>query len=136
MKYITGIHALNLNCSLETSGDWHQSAIQWDKPNMADTEGSIFGEYGIELCEHVPENEGIHYIANTLRALLDLMEKGNFAVAQGMRVNYIDNEKYTNELMNKALKLSGLKNWKEIDRFIESEYKLDWLNYKRSVGVC
>ena len=33
MKYVTGIHALNIPCNLETSGDWHMSAIQWEHPN-------------------------------------------------------------------------------------------------------
>ncbi|WP_273235640.1 hypothetical protein [Ileibacterium valens] len=30
MQYLTGIHALNLNCDLGTPGDWHQSGIRWD----------------------------------------------------------------------------------------------------------
>lgn len=34
MEYISGIHALNLICNLDTCGDWHQSAIQWDNPTM------------------------------------------------------------------------------------------------------
>ena len=29
MKYISGINALNLPCSLDTCGDWHTSALQW-----------------------------------------------------------------------------------------------------------
>jgi len=33
MKYITGIHALNLPCSLDTCGDWHSlkmmALMQW-----------------------------------------------------------------------------------------------------------
>lgn len=34
MKYVSLIHALNLPCSLDTCGDWHTSALQWDSPNI------------------------------------------------------------------------------------------------------
>jgi len=47
MQYITGIHALNIPCSLDTTGDWHSSWIQWKHPRIRDTEDSIFGEYGL-----------------------------------------------------------------------------------------
>ena len=29
MEYITGQYALNLSCSLNTTGDWHTSALNW-----------------------------------------------------------------------------------------------------------
>jgi hypothetical protein len=29
MLYLSGIHALNLPCSLLTCGDWHTSGINW-----------------------------------------------------------------------------------------------------------
>ncbi len=48
MKYISGIHALNLRCSLQTCGDWHQSGIQWKMPTVRESSNSLFGDYGIE----------------------------------------------------------------------------------------
>jgi len=57
MKYITGIHALNLSCELETCGDWHQSAIQWVHPTILESIGSIFGDYGIEHNKPIPEHK-------------------------------------------------------------------------------
>ena len=86
MKYITGIHALNLPCQLETCGDWHQSAIQWAYPQMRESAGSLFGDYGIEGNHCIPEHPGeTFYVANTIRACMDLLYEGNFALAQGMK---------------------------------------------------
>ena len=131
MKYITGIHALNLNCSLETPGDWHQSALQWHAPRMRETKGSFFGEYGIETNSNVPENKRKFYTANHIRALLDLLEEKNFPTAQGMRANYICNDKYTQEIFQKVLQMKSLPNWQEISNFMGKEYMLEWLNFLR-----
>lgn len=56
MQYITGVYALNLPCSLEATGDWHSSALNWERPETADTEKSVFGAYGIEDCSFVPQH--------------------------------------------------------------------------------
>jgi len=131
MQYITGIHALNLSCSLHTCGDWHQAAIQWKTPRFRNTEDSIFGEYGIEYCSIVPENEGTFAVANHIRALLDLLEIGNYSIAQGMNKNFIGNDDYTPEVFDKVSLMRVLPHWNEIDQFMGSEYYGKWLNYKR-----
>jgi len=74
IKYITGIHALNINCDLETCGDWHASAIQWKNPNTRYSNESIFKDYGIEYNKNIPENDDLHNVANHIRAILDLLE--------------------------------------------------------------
>lgn len=34
MRYMTGIYGLNVpNFDLETTGDWHASSLDWEKPN-------------------------------------------------------------------------------------------------------
>ena len=71
MLYITGLFALNLECSLGTTGDWHMSGMDWSKLTLADSNNSIFGTYGIERnsIRSIPEHEGKpHYIANHVRA--------------------------------------------------------------------
>lgn len=129
MKYITGIHALNLNCSLETCGDWHQSGIQWTHPTVMESDESIFADYGIENNSHVPENPGTHKVANHIRAVLDLLAVGNFGYAQGMKDELICNDKYTKEIFSRVLMLSAAANWKEISRFMGNEYGLQWLRF-------
>lgn len=129
MKYISGIHALNLPCSLETCGDWHASGIQWKNLTIRDTDDSVFGSYGLEEYNKVPEHPGTYMIANTLRALLDLIVECNFGLAQGAREDFICNEEYTQEFMEKVYMLRDCDNWEAINMFMISEYKLDWLDF-------
>ena len=133
MQYITGVHALNLTCSLLTCGDWHSPAIQWEKPTYRSTEDSLFGEYGIEYCSNVPGNEGTYAVANHIRALLDLLEIGNYGIAQGMNKDYICNDDYTEEIFSKVLLMKELPNWNSIDLFIGKEYGGRWLSYRDKV---
>ena len=135
MKYITGIHALNLPCALETCGDWHQSGIQWENPTFKDSDSTFFKEYGLEANHRIPEHEELFVVANTIRALLDLLFDGNFSVAQGMNNDFICNDKYDNEVFNKVNEMRVLSHWPDIDSFMEKEYKLKWLIYKEKHHV-
>jgi hypothetical protein len=135
MLYISGIHALNLPCSLSTCGDWHQSAIQWKKPYLRDSSDSFWGDYGIEYNVKIPEHDEVFNAANHIRALLDLLETGNFSVAQGMNNDFICNKNYDYEVFSQIAKLKIKENWSEIDRFMGSEYKCKWLDYKESSGI-
>lgn len=135
MKYISLIHALNLPCKLQTCGDWHCAAIQWKNPNMLETEGTIFGEYGIEQNRTIPEHKGKYNVANHIRALLDLLYVGNFTVAQGMNKDFICNSKYDKEIFNQVIKLINIPHWEQIDRFMTKEYLKKWVDYKKGVLV-
>lgn len=135
MRYITGKHALNLPCSLNTGGDWHCSALKWEKITYKNSEESFFGDYGIERCSVVPNHDGTYAVANHIRALLDLIEIGNFAVAQGMNRDFIGNEDYNAEVFDKIAEMRVLSHWKTIDDFMGSEYYGKWLDYKRRVGL-
>ena len=134
MKYISGIHALNLTCALETCGDWHQSAIQWENPRMKESAGSIFGDYGIEKNHRIPGHDELYNVANHIRALLDLMQDGQFSIAQGMRRDFIGNDAYDTEIFEKVMLLREAPNWREIDRFMEKEYLMKWVQFKGETG--
>lgn len=129
MKYISEIHALNLPCNLNTCGDWHCSAIQWENPHIHESEGSIWENYGIEPDKHIPEHEGTYYVANHIRALLDLLEKGWFDIAQGMRDDFICTDEYDNEIFEKVYMLKKSQNWDMINDFMKKEYKMKWVKY-------
>ena len=135
MRYITGEHALNLPCSLLTCGDWHCSALRWEKITFRDSKDSVYGEYGIEQCSAVPEHEGTYAVANHIRALLDLLEVGNYSVAQGMNRDFIGNDDYTGEVFDKVAMMRGLPHWRKIDSFMGGEYYGKWLDYKRRAGL-
>lgn len=131
MKFISGQQALNIPCSLETCGDWHTSALQWDKLDLKESEGSIFGEYGLEVCKSVPKHRGQEfYVADTIRASLELMIEDRLSVVQGLREDFICNEKYTQELFSKVIHLKSLPHWNKIDSFMKREYTFDWVRFR------
>lgn len=132
MQYITGMHALNLPCSLDTCGDWHTSAIQWENPNIKESNQMFFKDWGIEADHIIPNhNNQKFYVANHIRALLDLLEMENYTVPQGMNKDFICNDNYDELIFDMVAKMRILQNWKEIDKFMEREYKLKWVNYKQ-----
>ena len=133
MQYITGIHALNLPCSLLTCGDWHQSALRWKDVTFMNTETAFFGDYGIEYDKHIPEHEGNYAVANHIRSLLDLLEQGNFSTAQGMNKDFICNDDYNGEVFEKVLSMNALPNWNQIDDFMTKEYYNKWVNFRKKV---
>ena len=135
MKYLSGIFALNLMCKLDTYGDWHTSAIDWKKLKFWESNGSVWGNYGIEENRHIPNNTGKYNVANHIRALLDLISIGYFPTAQGMRDNFICNDKYTPEIFAKVSMLKNSPLWNKIDHFMSKEYMMQWINYKKKVGL-
>jgi hypothetical protein len=135
MRYITGIHALNLPCSLATCGDWHASALRWKNITFRDSEQSIFGLYGIEYGVKIPEHDKTYAAANHIRALLDLLELGRYASAQGMREDFICNDGYTEEVFKQVALMKSLANWCDIDHFMGREYLLEWLTYREKNGI-
>lgn len=130
MNYITGIYALNLKCSLKTPGDWQRDKLNWDNPVLYDSENSMWGDYGIEKNFCVPKHHGKQYwVANHIRASLDLLEMNEFTLLQGFRDNFIDNEKFTQEIFDKVYKMRNLPNWEEIKKFIGQEYSIEWYHF-------
>lgn len=119
---------------MPTCGDWHQSALQWEKPTVRESKDSFFGSYGIEDCSHVPEWPGTHKTANHIRALLDLLADGHFAVAQGMRKDYICNDELDSEVFAKVYEMHSLPSWQKIKSFMGKEYGMRWVRFLRAKG--
>jgi len=134
MQYITGIHALNLPCSILTCGDWHQSALRWKDITFGNTDTAFFRDYGIEFGKRIPEHTETYAVANHIRALLDLLERGNFSEAQGMNEDFICNDSYNNEVFEKVFSMRTLPNWDRIDGFMAREYHNKWINYKKNTA--
>ncbi len=130
MQYISGLYGLNVNCKLDTCGDWHCSALDWKNLSLWDSDKSVFGNYGIELNKTIPEHEEKYNVANHIRSLLDLIAIGNFGLAQGMREDFIGNDQYNQEIFAQIYKLEELPIWEEIDDFMKSEYYYEWDKYK------
>lgn len=128
MLYITGMHALNLPCSLNTTGGWHTACFDWGNLTVGDTTGHLLGDWGIETCV-ISDDETV-LIANTLRACVDMLISGDFLNAAGMRDDYICTDEYDDELFVHIDMLRDLPQWQQIDRFMRKEYELKWLHHK------
>ncbi|WP_341828901.1 hypothetical protein [Trueperella pyogenes] len=84
MEYVTDIHALNLPSETDTTGDWHASALQWKRLRMAESDDSIFGDWGItrDSSARIPEHEGQRFnVANHVRAWLGFVKEAQREVA-------------------------------------------------------
>ena len=126
VRYITEIHALNLECSLDTDGDWHHSSVDWNKPFIRRSWESVLGDFGIEWNENVPSINTGFYVADHIRACLDLIDAGKFSLVQGMRRDYINNDLYDEIIFEQAYKFRFHPNWREIYVFLHKEYGKRW----------
>lgn len=130
MKYISGIPALNVLCSLDTPGDWHAPSVDWKTLELYESEEMFFKNYGIENNKTIPQNTPKYNVANHVRAILDMFQLDNFAYLKGMRNNFIETDKYDDEIFQKVYSMKVLPNWGKIDAFMEKEYMLKWISYK------
>lgn len=131
MKYVSGLHALNLESPAGTPGDWHHSALDWSRPFMLDSDSSVFGDWDIHQCD-VP-GLGLMPVAGHARACLDLVALGDYGDAQGMRDNFLDDDTWTLPVMRQAWKLRDSSDWQSVDHFMGHEYWGSWLDFKHSM---
>lgn len=132
MRYITGIHALNLQIEPDTTGDWHQSSIQWAAPTMMDSEDSPLGDWGIvaDAPCWIPEHEGESFnVAKHMRACVDLLVMGKFLIAQDMRKDFLDGDEHNDELFEHIYELKALPQWDSIQDFMKRTYRLQWVDF-------
>lgn len=113
MKYITGIHALNIPCNLNTSGDWHRGTLDWGNPWIRESEDSIYRSWGIY------EDDG-RMVADHLRAVLDMLEcQKDLVLLHSFHSDYISNYEY-DEILNEQLsKLKTLAHWREMEELVK-----------------
>lgn len=136
MKYVTGVHALNIPNSLETCGDWHCSALRWKDICFLESEGSIWGEWGIESGKHIPEHgDEVFYVADDLRAILDIMGVyKDTRYLKGFKNDFLCTDKYNLVFFEKVYMLRDADNWDEIDSLMSKEFMWEWVRYKESVN--
>lgn len=130
MLYVTGIHALNLSCSLNTCGDWHTSALNWSKLDVRESSKSIFDDWGIEKARDLPDNIKMIPVANHLRAILDLMESDSLRFIKGFYNDWICTDEYNNIFFSKVILLRDKPNWNEINKLMKYEFLWDWDKFR------
>lgn len=129
MLYITGVHALNIEDSLETCGDWHTSALNWSNIRLVDSSKSLFKDWGIEFDKTIPEHEEKYNVANTLRAVLDLIVQGNLGYLKGFRDDFFCTDLYNKEFFEKVILLKDFENWEDINNLMKREFMFEWDNF-------
>lgn len=130
MLYLSGIHALNIENSLNTCGDWHTSALDWSNIKLEDSSNSVFEDWGIELNKSIPEHTELYNVANDLRAILDLMQKEeNLGYLKGFRDDFICTDEYNDIFFQKVILLRNLKHWHNIDELMQREFMFEWQNF-------
>ena len=132
VKYVSLIFALNIPCKLDTFGDWHMFALNWDNVKLLESTGSLWGDYGIEKSKDIPYHDGKYNVANHIRALLDLLYYQKFTVAQGMKDDFMCTDKYDEEVFGKVLMMKDLPYWDKIDKFMTKEYLGKWVNFTKN----
>ena len=130
MKYVSGIYALNVPCSLKTCGDWHSASLNWHSLSIKESRGTLWGDYGIEKNISIPCHDESFNVANHIRALLDLLVDGSFSYAQGMKRDFICNDSYNEEIFKLIYKAKDNPNWNQIDTFLHKEYGREWRIWK------
>lgn len=135
MLYLSGIHALNIEDNLDTCGDWHTSSLDWSNITLVNSENSLLKDWGIENNKTIPEHSESYSVANTLRAILDMMVCGKTDFLKGFREDFICTDKYNNEFFNKVILLRSLNNWGNIDSLMTREFMSEWDKFKEGSDV-
>ncbi len=128
MEYLSGMHALNISCDLDTSGDWHQSNYKWQNLEFYESESTLFKDYGIENNKKLP-NGVVANVANHIRASLDLIVSKKFNLISGFKDDFICNSKYHNEIFCKIIMLKNQQNWDDINKFMTDEFMGEWIEF-------
>lgn len=134
MIYLTGMYALNTPCHLNTCGDWHRCCFDWTHPELAESNGSIWGDYGIECNVNIPTLGTTGNVANHIRAILDMLRQGRFSEVQGMKDDFICTDEYDLDVFNQVLKLQSQSNWVKVCSFMYSEYRAKWRKFLEARG--
>ena len=133
MKYITGMFALNIPCSLGTTGDWHRTSLPWERVEIRESDDSVLKEEGIEKDVFVEELGRNCNVANHIRACVDMLDEGRYSLASGMRYDFFDDDMSFNPvLFDYVYRLKAVKTpreWKAICQVLEKDYMLRWLRF-------
>lgn len=87
------------------------------------------GTGGIEINKAIPEHEGVFNVANTLRAIVDILESGDTRFLKGFRDDFICTDEYNSELFDKVAMLKDLQHWDSINKLMKREFMWEWDSY-------
>lgn len=137
MKYLTGIVALSVACDLDSCGLWQTPREEFTTnldSYVRESESSILGTLGIEKDKIIPYNGNTLYnVANHARAYCDLVAEKRYKALDGLFFDAIQDTKTRMLIFEYIFKnRTKFKNYKEINRFMHSEFGNAWDSYVSS----
>ena len=138
MQYLTGRLAFAIPCKLNSCGIWNISKKDFmdeEKFKLSESEGSFFGDWGIETNKLVPGREYCCYnVANHLRAYLDLLMLGEFDQLIGLYDEGIADARCRLDLfmiLNSKVRRTPM--WEVVKPFMSQEFGSLWDSFLRGI---
>lgn len=136
MLYITGIQALNIEDSTDCCGDWHTSSQDWSNLNIVDSDKSIYKDWGIETNKKIPSRDDRYNVANTMRAILDMLQDESFlGYLRGFKDDFFCTDNCNNIFFEKVILLRDLPHWNKINHLMKMEFMWDWDRFILNEGL-
>lgn len=138
MKYISGYYAMPLyvDPSDMSCGVWTETENLYEDINnkLYESEGNPMGDYGIFENQEVPGQIGLYYVANHIRAYLDMLYYKEFEMLKDLYWEAINDPKMLHLLFEKIFKYKLYKDV-EIVTFLSDEFESLFRSYILTVGV-
>lgn len=135
MKYISTIQALNLHYEDQiTPGDWHAPSTDFINIDWFDTNNSPFDDFDIKLRKYPTIEQDIP-VAGHVRACLDAIVDGKYALISDMKEHFIGNDELNSLFLRKLLLIKNTTQFNECFNKILKTYRLDWINVLEEAGI-
>ena len=139
MKYVSGYYAMPLyvnDKSDMSSGIWNPEDGLYDniKEKLYDTEGNPMGEYGIFPDEEVPGYTESFYVANHIRAYLDMIYYKEFDKLKDLYWEAINDMNMLHIIFEKIFAYKLYEDV-EVIKFLSDEFESLFRSYILTVGV-
>ncbi len=86
------------------------------------------------MDKEIPEHEEHYNVANTLRAVLDLIETGHLRYLKNFRDDFFCTDKYNQEFFEKVWLLRGMFNWEDINHLMKYEFRFECVDFVKGRG--
>ena len=138
MKYVSGYYAMplyvdpnDMSCGLWTETESLYSDIN---NKLYETEGNPMGDYGIFENQEVPGQIGLYWVANHIRAYLDMLYYEEFEMLEDLYYEAINDPRMMHLIFELVFKYKLYENPK-VCEFLAEEFESLFRSYILTVGV-
>lgn len=137
MKYLSGIHALNVPCEEYGNMDWHRGSLDWSKEyllennKLLESEKSILKEWQINREIQIVGFQDKVKVASIVRAICDMILNKEFTYIEGVK-NYLCLEKQ--QVEDICYKIKEVYNEdEEIEEYMGYNFTIFWMKIAHNV---